>query len=67
MRITPTALTKVAALAAMLSFLVVNRWTIDTTNDEMAETILALAAGHLSKEGLTEWVTARTRPLESKQ
>lgn len=50
---------KRAAFAAMVAFLVINEWLLNATNEEVEQAILALAAGHTSKEALTAWVVAR--------
>lgn len=55
---------KRAALASLAAFLVLNGWTLNVSNDEAEESILALAAGHTSKESLTAWVVQHAKPRE---
>lgn len=47
---------KRAATTAMIKFLADNGWSFDATADEAEPVILELAAGSLSKEGLTAWL-----------
>lgn len=48
---------KRASLAAMLIFLLDNGLRLETSDEDVYNTIYSLAAGSLSKEGLTHWVT----------
>lgn len=51
---------KRAAFAAMVVFLIDNGWTLAVEPDEATRTILALAAGTLTKAQFTEWVGKHT-------
>lgn len=48
--------------AAMETFLVLNGLELDATIEEGVRTMLALAAGELSREQLLAWVRRHTRP-----
>ena len=47
--------------AAMETFLVLNGWELDASVDEAERTMLDLAAGGLSREGLTQWVSRHAK------
>ena len=49
--------------AAMETFLVLNGFELDAAIEESERTLLALAAGELSREQLSAWVRRHTRPL----
>jgi death-on-curing protein len=49
--------------AAMETFLVLNGFELDATIEESERTLLALAAGRLSREQLSGWVRHHTIPL----
>lgn len=49
--------------AAMEIFLVLNGYELDASIDEGEKTMLALAAGQLTREQLLEWVRGHMRPL----
>lgn len=42
--------------AAMETFLVLNGWEVDATEDEQEQVFLQLAAGTLARESFTEWL-----------
>jgi death-on-curing protein len=50
--------------AAMETFLVLNGYELDTHIDEAERIILDVAGGKCSRALFSEWVKARTRPLE---
>jgi len=52
---------RVAFLSAAI-FLGLNGYDLVAPEDEVVETMLALASGKLSEEALTEWFASRTRP-----
>lgn len=56
---------KRAALAAGIAFLGLNDLWLEADPDELAEAILAVARGGLTKAGLAELIRARVVPLES--
>lgn len=49
--------------AAMETFLVINGWELSADVDDAENVILSLAAGELSREELSEWVTSHVRRL----
>lgn len=52
---------KRVALLAMYSFLATNGLVLDADETETAETIEAVATGHVGEAALTRWITARVR------
>lgn len=46
---------------AMATFLGINRWELDATDAEVVAEIVALAAGHVTEDQLTDWVRAHSR------
>ncbi len=52
---------RIGANAAVV-FLILNGWEPTFTEEELADTVLALAAGRLSKQELTAIVSAQCRP-----
>ncbi|MEQ1746270.1 MAG: type II toxin-antitoxin system death-on-curing family toxin [Saprospiraceae bacterium] len=50
--------------SAMANFLYMNGYTIDETDDEQESIILRVAAGEMTKEAFTEWVTAKIIPVD---
>ncbi len=58
---------KLAALAAMVAFLMMNNWKLDAHNEEVAEVILQLASGDIDKEALTAWVSKNSHAKPSKE
>jgi death-on-curing protein len=61
---------KRAALAALIRFLIENDWAFDAPLEDTELTMVALAAGTLSKEQLTDWARRSChakRPLELRQ
>jgi death-on-curing protein len=53
---------KRAAVAAMIAFLTDNDRAFDAEVDKAEATILALAAGSLTKQAMTEWVRSNVHP-----
>lgn len=53
---------KRVALLATYSFLAINGLFLDADETETAETIEAIAAGHLGEAALTRWIAAPTSP-----
>ncbi|MDO8835662.1 MAG: type II toxin-antitoxin system death-on-curing family toxin [Vicinamibacterales bacterium] len=54
---------KRVALVAMLTFLALNRRTIDAADADVLTTLLALAAGQLTESALADWLRSRMVPL----
>ena len=54
---------RIGANAAVV-FLILNGWEPTFTEEELADTVLAPAAGRLSKQELTEIVSAQCRPID---
>ncbi len=54
---------RIGANAAVV-FLILNGWEPTFTEEELADTVLALAAGRLSKQDLTEIVSAHCRLID---
>ncbi|AHG92855.1 death-on-curing family protein (plasmid) [Gemmatirosa kalamazoonensis] len=54
---------KRVAHAALETFLMLNGYELAASVDEAEATMLALAAGELSREGLAEWVAQHVTPL----
>jgi death-on-curing protein len=52
------------AHAAMETMLVLNGHEITATVDEQEATMLALAAGKLTREGLASWLHAHSAPID---
>ena len=46
---------------ALVTFLGVNRYELDTTDEDVVTTFLALAAGSLSEAEMADWVRGRLR------
>jgi death-on-curing protein len=55
---------KRVALAAGIAFLGLNGLWLEADPDELAETVLAVARGNLTKAGLAEYVRTHVVPLE---
>ena len=53
---------RIAFLAALI-FLGLNGFGFDAPEDEVVETMLALASGDLSEEALADWIRSRSQPL----
>ena len=49
--------------AAMETFLIMNGFELDASIDDAEKTMLTLAAGELTREGLLTWVREHVRPL----
>jgi death-on-curing protein len=55
---------KRAALAAAIAFLGLNGLWLEANADELAETVLAVARGELTKAGLSEYLRIHAVPFE---
>ncbi|MCL5745574.1 MAG: type II toxin-antitoxin system death-on-curing family toxin, partial [Acidobacteria bacterium] len=53
---------KRTAANAAITFLLVNDWDLDFTEDELVDLVLAVASGVMAKTPLTEVFGARCRP-----
>ncbi|MGH2444715.1 MAG: type II toxin-antitoxin system death-on-curing family toxin [Candidatus Limnocylindria bacterium] len=53
---------KRVALLATYTFLAINGLVLDADETETAETIEAVAAGHLGEAALAKWIAAHVRP-----
>jgi death-on-curing protein len=52
---------RIAFLAALI-FLGLNGFSFDAPEDEIVETMLALASGDLTEEALADWIRSRSQP-----
>ncbi|MFN0013026.1 MAG: type II toxin-antitoxin system death-on-curing family toxin [Saprospiraceae bacterium] len=50
--------------AVMETFLLLNGYEIEADDDEQESIILRVAAGEMTKEAFTEWVTAKIIPVD---
>jgi len=57
---------KRAAYLALDTFCRSNGWAVKTTQLDVLNTMLALAAGDMTEETLTAWITQHLVPLETK-
>ncbi len=53
------------AANAAITFLLVNDWDLDLTEDELVDLVLAVASGAKSKSAITETFDARCRPASN--
>ena len=51
--------------AAMATFLLLNGTDIDATTDQQEQLMLDLAAGRISREQLTAWLSAHAKSIDS--
>ena len=56
---------KRAAANAAITFLLINDWELDSSEDELVDVVLAVASSKMSKSALTESFGARCRPTSN--
>lgn len=49
--------------AALDAFLMLNGFELAATVDDAESSVVAVATGRLDRDGLTDWVRSRTRPI----
>jgi death-on-curing protein len=50
---------------AAITFLLINDWELDFSEDELVDLVLAVASGETSKSGLTETFEERCHPVSN--